>query len=160
MPRSIKKRHKTYTGRRILAGLIDYTVMFIVWFLMISISDCNKEGLKQFSVVFSWIYIAFWFFWNVALEQVLGATVGNKLLGLRPVPMKDPEGKLTWKQSFARHLLDTIDMFFGIFVIILIKSSQRSQRFGDFLAHTEVILAEDLRKKPSEPSLDRPISYE
>lgn len=158
MPRRIKKKQNNYVTHRILAGLIDYGVMFVVWALMISISSRNEYGDKQFSVAFTWIYIAFWFFWNVALEQAMGATVGNKLLGIRPVPMKDPEGKLSWKQSFFRHLLDTIDMFFGIFVVLMLSGSPQSQRFGDLLAGTKVVLARDSKKIATKPSVDRPVS--
>ena len=50
------------------------------------------------------------------------------------------ENNVTFKQSFLRHLVDPIDMFFfGIVAIIIIKNSKESQRLGDLLGQTKVI---------------------
>jgi hypothetical protein len=78
---------------------------------------------------------------TVGLEQWLGATLGNSLVGLKPISIRkltNDSGlnktaeKLTFAQSLKRHSLDLIDMFFfGLIGIITIKNTDRNQRLGD-----------------------------
>ena len=82
----------------------------------------------------------FWFIMTVGLEQLNGATIGNRLQNLRPVPKAGPWAKLTFGQSFKRHILDPFDLWpFGILGIILIKNTVNNQRLGDLWAKTIVL---------------------
>ena len=81
----------------------------------------------------------FWILYFCLIETSLNATLGNYFLNLKPVDIKT-ENNVTFKQSFLRHLVDPIDMFFfGIVAIIIIKNSKESQRLGDLLGQTKVI---------------------
>ncbi len=54
--------------------------------------------------------------------------------------------KPTFGQSFKRHLLDPIDMFFfGLIGILTIKNSVKNQRLGDMWAKTIVMKTSDLK---------------
>ena len=88
---------------------------------------------------------------TIGFEQWFGATIGNLLVGLKPISiLKNKyilinENKLTFGQSFKRHLLDPIDMFFfGLVGIVTIKNSDKNQRVGDIWAHTIVVKKTDV----------------
>lgn len=127
--------------KRILAGLFDYTAVFaFTFFIAYAIGEPNGEGgysLKGFSAL---IPIIFWMLMTVGLEMWLGATIGNAMVGLKPIPLNEIERKLTFEESFKRHLLDPIDMsLFGLVGIITIKNTEKHQRVGDLWAKTVVI---------------------
>jgi uncharacterized RDD family membrane protein YckC len=72
-------------------------------------------------------------------EVFLGATLGNSIVGLKPISLTRNNGELSLSQSIKRHILDPIDMFpFGLIAIITIKNTDRNQRLGDIWAKTVV----------------------
>ncbi len=95
--------------------------------------------------------VLFWALMTVGLEQFLGATLGNSLVGLKPISIKKEVDTPTWGnhtdkpsfgQSLKRHLMDPIDMFFfGLVGIVTIKNTPLNQRVGDLWAKTVVIRA-------------------
>ncbi|WP_164998599.1 RDD family protein [Chryseobacterium sp. 3008163] len=133
-------KKEKFLSRRIIAGLIDYTVIFFVTFTYIKyFGEVNSEGEFYVSGVKALPVFIFWFVYNCVIEVYLQSTFGNYLVKLKPVDEKT-ELDITIKQSFLRHIVDPIDMFFfGLVAIIIITNSQESKRLGDLLAKTKVV---------------------
>ena len=69
------------------------------------------------------------------------------MVGLRAIPLDGTIRKLTFLESFKRHLLDPIDFcFFGIVAIITIKNTVKNQRVGDLWAKTIVVSSKTINK--------------
>jgi uncharacterized RDD family membrane protein YckC len=84
------------------------------------------------------IPIMFWGIMTIGTEQLFGKTLGNYAVDLKPISMNN--AKLTFVQSFKRHLLYPIDMFFfGLVGVLLINNTENNQRLGDIWAKTVVI---------------------
>ena len=128
-------------GNRILAGLIDYGIIYGFTFAMIFIlGEPNNDGGYSLNGVPSLIPVFFWLIMTVGLESGLGGTIGNSIIGLKAIPISGQNRKLSFGQSFKRHLLDPIDMFFfGLPGIITIKNTDKNQRIGDLWAKTIVV---------------------
>lgn len=131
--------------KRILAGLIDYSLMFgvtIVMFLYFGEKTENGYALNGFPALINWII---WFGYMVGFEIKFGATLGNQLFDLQVISIKDNKTtSLTLGQSFVRHLFDILDLWlFGLLGILLIKNTTYNQRFGDLCAKTIVIDTKD-----------------
>ncbi|WP_282179195.1 RDD family protein [Maribacter stanieri] len=137
-------------GKRIAAGLVDYIIIYAFFFIYVySFGKPTEDGGYRVSGFLGLVPVLFWGLMTVGLEQLFGATLGNGILGLKPKSIKkDADGQIwgnfmdkpTFGQSFKRHLLDPIDMFFfGLVGIITIKNSELNQRLGDMWAKTVVI---------------------
>ncbi len=132
---------KPYLGRRILAGIIDYTLIFIFMFtLMHFYGTPNEEGGQSLNGIPALSVILFWGIITIGMEQLFGTTVGNYLNNLKPISINKEEEKISLVQSSKRHLLDIIDIsFFGLVGILVIKNTKKHQRLGDLWAKTIVI---------------------
>ncbi len=87
--------------------------------------------------------IIFWGLVTVGFETELGATLGNLLVGLKAIPQNGTNRKLTFGESFKRHLLDPVDLFlFGLIGIVTMKN----QRLGDIWGNTIVVRSKKLNK--------------
>ncbi|MFT5893000.1 MAG: putative RDD family membrane protein YckC [Dokdonia sp.] len=131
-----------HIGRRITAGFIDYTIIYLFsFFIIILLGVPVPDGsYYELNGVPALTPIAFWLLMTVGIEITVGATIGNLLLGLKAIPMNGQYRKLTFVESFKRHLLDPVDMiFFGFVGIIVIKNTEKNQRIGDLWAKTIVI---------------------
>lgn len=128
-------------GNRLTAGLVDYIIICTVTFILIyAIGEPNNEGGYSLKGLSALIPMIFWFIMTVGLEISFGVTLGNSLVGLKPIPKNGTNRKLTFGESFKRHLLDPIDMFFfGLVGIVTIKNTDLNQRVGDLWAKTIVI---------------------
>ena len=128
-------------GNRILAGLIDYTIIYgFLFFMIFTFGELNNEGTYELNGAPVLIPMIFWLIMTVGLESGLGGTLGNSIVGLKAIPISGENRKLTFGQSFKRHLLDPIDMFFfGLVGIITINNTDRNQRVGDLWAKTIVV---------------------
>ncbi len=132
---------KPNLGKRFVAGLIDYGLIMLYFFLMIYLfGEPNDEdgysvnGWSGFSIT------VVWFILTVGLEQMTGSTLGNRSQDLKVAPKADPRRSLTFGQSLKRHLLDLIDLWlFGLLAILTIKNTEYNQRLGDLWAKTIVI---------------------
>lgn len=133
-------------GYRILAGLIDYGIIYGFTFAMIFIlGEPNNDGGYSLNGAPSLIPIIFWLIMTVGLESGLGGTIGNSIIGLKAIPISGQNRKLSFGQSFKRHLLDPIDMFFfGLPGIITIKNTDKNQRIGDLWAKTIVVKTKNI----------------
>jgi uncharacterized RDD family membrane protein YckC len=134
---------------RFVAGLVDYIIIYgFTFFLSYTIGEPNNEGGTSLSGLPALIPIIFWLIMTVGLESGLGATIGNSLIGLKAIPKNGTNRKLTFSESFKRHLLDPIDMFFfGLVAIITIKNTEMNQRIGDLWAKTIVVSIKSLNEK-------------
>jgi uncharacterized RDD family membrane protein YckC len=132
---------KPYLFRRFLAGLIDYSIVYLLFFVFtMKFGEPNSQGGYSISGSLVLIPMLFWFFIVVFLEAAYGATIGNSIVGLKPKSLERTSGVLSFGQSVKRHLLDPLDMFpFGIIGIIAIKNSDKHQRLGDIWAKTIVV---------------------
>jgi len=132
---------KPYLGRRILAGIIDYTLILSFMFtLMYFYGTPNDEGGQSLNGIPALSVIVFWGIITIGMEQLFGATVGNYLNNLKPISISKSEEKISFVQSLKRHLLDIIDIsFFGLVGILVIKNTKKHQRLGDLWAKTIVI---------------------
>jgi len=73
-------------GNRFLAGLMDYLIIYgFTFYLICTIREPNDEGGYSLSGVPALIPILFWGIVTVGIEQFFGATLGNLLVGLKPV---------------------------------------------------------------------------
>lgn len=129
-----------FITRRILAGLIDYTIIFaLTYFYIYQFGEINSEGAYSVSGIKTFPIVIFWFIYICVIETTLNSTLGNYIVGLQPIDLIT-ENKINLKQSFLRHIVDILDMFFfGLIAIITIKNSKESQRLGDLLAKTKVV---------------------
>jgi len=148
---------KPNIGDRILAGIVDYIIIYgFTFFLIFTFGEPNDEGGYSLNGLPGLIPILFWGIMTVGLEQWFGATLGNSLVGLKPVSIRKStdnstfsgtDKKLTFGQSFKRHLLDPIDMFFfGLIGIITIKNTDKNQRLGDIWGNTIVVKTSEFKK--------------
>ena len=128
-------------GIRFVAGLVDYIIIYVVTFILIyTLGEPTDDGGLALNGLPGFLPIIFWLIMTVGLEIGFGATLGNSLVGLKPIPKSGINRKLTFGESFKRHLLDPIDMFFfGLVGIITIKNTDLHQRVGDLWAKTIVV---------------------
>lgn len=145
-------------GKRILAGIVDYLVICIFFFVfLLAFGEPDSEGELALNGLLALGPILFWGIMTIGLEQWFGATLGNSLAGLKPISIcksndnstfSRTDEKLTFGQSLKRHLLDPIDLFFfGLIGIITIKSTDKNQRLGDIWGNTIVVKTSDFKKK-------------
>lgn len=135
---------KTNLWKRILAGLIDYTLMFGMFYficLLFGTETENGYSLEGFPCL---VVILIWLAYMVGLELSYGATLGNQLFDLKVISIHPQKSALTFGQSFKRHLFDMLEMWpLGILGILLIKNTKYHQRLGDIWAKTIVIDTKD-----------------
>lgn len=133
-------KNEKYIFRRFLAGFIDYSIILAVtYYYIFTFGNLNNEGTYTVNGIKTLPILLLWFVYFCIIETFFSLTLGNFIVQLKPVDLQT-ENKLTLKQSFLRHIVDFLDMFFfGLVAIIIIKNSSESQRLGDLLAKTKVI---------------------
>ncbi|MEO5777204.1 MAG: RDD family protein [Flavobacterium sp.] len=136
---------KPHTAARFLAGFIDYAIIFAVTvYLIVLIGKKKADGEYEIAGLTLLIPMLFWAFMTIGLEQLFGVTLGNGIVGLKPVQENLP-GKISLEQSFKRHLMDPVDMFFfGLVGFITISKTPKNQRVGDLWAETIVVDANQI----------------
>lgn len=137
----IEKKNEPLIGKRILAGFIDYFIIYTLLFLFIyAFGEPNEDGGYSVNGPLALVPMLFWGLVTIGTEQWIGATLGNLIAGLKPVSINGIDNKLSFGQSFIRHILDPIDMFFfGLVGVLTIKNSDKKQRVGDIAAKTIVV---------------------
>lgn len=132
--------------KRIYAGLIDYSVVFgIMFILFYFFGEGNDEGGYSLRGLPALGLMLFWFLWIIGVEQFFGATLGNYLQNLKVISINDDQTDLTFGQSLKRHLIDMVDFWpFGILGVLFIKNTKYNQRLGDLWAKTIVLDTTDI----------------
>jgi len=125
---------------RVIAGFVDYTIIFLVCFFYVqTFGEVDSEGSNSVSGLKTIPIFIFWIAYFCGSELVFGKTLGNYFLNLKPVDYNSGKN-INFKQSFLRHLVDPFDMFFfGLIGILIIYNSKENQRLGDLIAKTKVI---------------------
>jgi len=131
--------------KRIFAGLIDYSLMFgmsVVMFIYFGEETSTGHKLEGFPALTTSLI---WCFYMIGFELKFGGTLGNLVFDLQVVSIRDNStSSLTFGQSFKRHLVDLLDIwFFGLLGILLIKNTKYNQRLGDLWEKTIVIDSTD-----------------
>ncbi|MEH6658221.1 RDD family protein [Leeuwenhoekiella marinoflava] len=144
--------HQPLIIKRILAGLIDYTLIYGFSFAyLFSFGSPDQDGGFTITGLPALIPILIWFLITVGCESGLGGTIGNSVLGLQAIPENGRNRKLLVSESLKRHLLDPADMFlFGLVGIITIKNTDKHQRVGDIWAKTIVVPVKSFETKVSD----------
>jgi uncharacterized RDD family membrane protein YckC len=141
----INKTTKPNIRRRFFAGFIDYTIIFSAhFFLILFLGSPDENGEYHLYGLVGIVPILFWGIMTIGLELCFGATVGNLIVGLKPISINNDGNEIGFTQSFKRHFLDIIDMFcFGLVACIAIKNTEKNQRLGDLWAKTIVVKRND-----------------
>jgi uncharacterized RDD family membrane protein YckC len=130
-------------GRKTIAALIDYSIIITInFYVILTLGEpiSGESGSYQMSGFPVLVNIIPWFILTVCFEFSLGSTLGNGIVDLKPVAKENQDKKITFIQSFQRHLLDPIDMlFFGLVGYLVMKSNENGQRLGDIWAKTVVV---------------------
>jgi uncharacterized RDD family membrane protein YckC len=136
---------KTNLWKRIFAGLIDYSLMFgILYVICIYFGEDTGNGYKLEGFP-AFTVILIWFSYMIGLELSFGGTLGNLMFDLKVISIHPKKTSLTIDQSFKRHFFDILEMWpFGILGILLIKNTKHNQRLGDIWAKTIVIDTKDI----------------
>lgn len=130
---------KPNLSKRFSAFIIDYGIIMTFFFILIHFYGVqNEDGSYSLNGFPALVDILFWCFYTVGVEQLWGATLGNRLLKLKVISIRGNQTELTIGQSFKRHLVDLMDSMWFI-GIILLKNTQYNQRLGDIWAKTIVI---------------------
>lgn len=129
-------------GRRVVAAFVDGLIVFFgLGFAIAALTgnassspdgvEFHLEGAPALAL------LALWFLYYVAMEAMLGATLGKLLLGVR---VRTADGNpIGWTASLARNLLRAVDVGFCFIGAVLIWTSPLRQRLGDRAANTVVV---------------------
>ena len=125
----------------ILDGLILLAVGYVI---ALATGNTAEDGFGfEFTGVVALLYILLAFAYYIAMEAIIGATVGKLLLGLRVV--KSNWSPIGWRAAAIRNILRIVDGFFFYAVgAIVMCLNARRQRLGDLAAGTVVTRARDL----------------
>lgn len=134
-----------FLRERALAWLLDMVILGLGYLLLLLlfrplIGGIFGEGSLDPAIVFFLLPLLLYFLYNIFFEiWNLGQTPGKKTLNIKVVRLdgKDPE----WSDVVLRALLQLVDWIFSAGVVgsLLIKTTGKSQRFGDMAANTTVI---------------------
>lgn len=128
-------------GRRAVAVIIDSILLFIVGYLIASVTGgTTEQGFNlQGAPALGFFVVAMAYY--IVMEKTSGATLGKMAMKLKVV--KQDGAALDWQASVVRNVLRLIDGFFFYIVgAIAVWMSRSKQRLGDMAAHTIVVRAQ------------------
>ena len=136
------------TGSRIVAALIDFVIVVVMYFIMAALfgdvgSSSDGDG-SSFNVSLSGlpfiVYLVLVLGYYFVFESRKGQTVGKMVMGLKVVPI---EGDLTPQKVLIRTVLRIIDSLPFLYLVgfVVMLTSARKQRIGDMAAGTVVVKA-------------------
>ncbi len=129
---------------RALAWLLDFVIVVIGYVLFYQLLNAITFGwvavFLDESVLLFFLPLLTFFLYHIFSEIWNGGqTPGKKVMNIRVVRLdgKDPE----WSDVVLRSLLQLVDSLFsaGVIGALLIKTTGKSQRFGDMAANTTVL---------------------
>lgn len=125
---------------RILAWLLDFVIVIVGYVLLYQIINLVFGGISDGAIAAFLLPLLLYFLYNIFFEIWNGGqTPGKRVLNTKVVRLdgKDPE----WSDVVLRALLQLVDSLFsaGVVGVLLIKTTDKSQRFGDMAANTTVI---------------------
>ncbi len=127
-------------GERMLAWLLDWVIVILGYSLFYQLIALVFSGFGDAAIAFFLLPLLSYFLYNIFFEiWNAGQTPGKMAMNIKTVRLdgKDPE----WSDVVLRTLLQLVDSIFsaGVIGALLIKTTGKSQRFGDMAANTTVI---------------------
>lgn len=142
-------------GKRVVASLIDYFIVFILFLIISSIyllfSNLLKFQINNIEII---IIIFLWFTILVNPEFKFGKTLGKKIVGIKVISAEN--SKLSFSKAIIRRAFDIIDIF-ALGIVSIMRLSNNNQRFGDKFAKAFVV-DENFELKDNTEN-ERPIRY-
>ena len=128
------------SAQRVMALLFDCLIFLAVFVFFLIFIEMDENGkFSFFGSFFSLPVLIFWLVYFPLAEGLAGQTVGKRLMKIRVVSLESDN--LTLLQGLIRRLFDLVDMlFFGLVGILVMSQSDKTQRLGDKVAGTIVIL--------------------
>jgi uncharacterized RDD family membrane protein YckC len=128
-------------GKRIVAGIIDFVVLIVVYVVFaVLFGDNSAEGggfSSSLNGLPALLYFLAFVGYFVVLEGMKGQTLGKMAVGIKVVA---ETGEMSYGKAAIRTLLRIIDgLFLYIVGIIVIAISKKHQRIGDMAAGTLVV---------------------
>ena len=125
---------------RLLAWLLDFVIVVFGYILLYQIISMLFGSMGDSAIAFFLLPLLLYFLYNIFFEIWNGGqTPGKKVMNTKVVRLdgKDPE----WSDVVLRAVLQLVDSMFsaGVVGVLLIKTTAKSQRFGDMAANTTVI---------------------
>ncbi len=132
VPHLLARRKQKHIGTRAVAEILDVVVIAIASDVLIAvIGDPGTLFLFPALVLYFTLF-----------EAHCGQTPGKRLLRIRVV---NSSGAVpTFAQSLIRNLVRPFEAF-GFLGLILVSSTEKGQRIGDFLASTFVVQSDELQ---------------
>lgn len=138
-------------GSRIVAGLIDFTIIIIIAFILYSLTFASRFmfgmpwGGPMLGFGWGWyggmfgIQFLLWVIYFTYFEGTSGQTIGKKITNIRVV--KGDGSACDFGSALLRNILRIVDHlpFLYLLGIVLIAATERRQRLGDMLANTILI---------------------
>lgn len=132
--------------KRWLACFVDYSIYSTAAGFLIYIfgnSVINSDGERSWELTGMPAFFTCvlpWFLFFPGIESFnKGQTLAKALFRIRTV--KEDNSRLSFGNSFVKHLFDVVDYFpfFGITGLIVAANNKKKQRVGDLVAKTIVI---------------------
>lgn len=125
---------------RMLAWLLDLLIVIFGYILLYQLLGRILGGSGDDTITFFLLPLLIYFLYNTFFEiWNSGQTPGKMATNIKVVRLdgKDPE----WSDVILRALMHLVDTLFsaGVVGVLLIKTTGKSQRFGDMAANTSVI---------------------
>ncbi|MBV6440453.1 MAG: RDD family protein [Haliscomenobacteraceae bacterium CHB4] len=125
---------------RMLAWLLDWVIVIVGYIILYQIFSLLFGGISDGAIAFFLLPLLVYFLYHILFEIWNGGqTPGKMVMNTKVVRLdgKDPE----WSDVVLRALLQLVDSLFsaGVVGVLLIKTTRKSQRFGDMAANTTVI---------------------
>jgi uncharacterized RDD family membrane protein YckC len=129
-------------GSRMLSGFLDYLIVWVVTFTLVSAGAALSRQLDDALVAGTLLvcFLVAWLAYPVTMETLTrGRSLGKMAAGLRTV--RDDAGPITFRHAFARGLLGVVEvyMFWGVPAVIASILSSKGKRLGDMVAGTYVV---------------------
>lgn len=140
--------------RRWLAAVIDLLIVTI--FIVLVIGGAVNATSERLRLVWGILATAFWFGYYFFTESRWGMTPAKMLLGLRVIDERgEPPSMGKSAIRTAMRLVEVNPFLLGALpAAISIFTSSSSQRIGDRIAGTYVLLKKDLEMLPEEAKVD------
>lgn len=129
-------------GSRILSGFLDYVIVWVVTFTLVSAGAALSRQLDD-ALIAATVLVCFltaWLVYPITIETLTrGRSLGKMAAGLRTV--RDDAGPITFRHAFTRGLLGVVEvyLFWGVPAVIASILSSKGKRLGDMLAGTYVV---------------------
>ena len=143
------------TGRRVVAALIDLTLLILLFLFMaaasgnvggwsVSVEDgmltaYSNASTREGGDATGYAYVFLALSYYIVMERVWAATLGKMIMGLTVV--KVGGGLYGWKPVLLRNIFRIIDglPIFYLLGFVFVAATPRNQRLGDFAAGALVV---------------------